>query len=135
MNFYVGNINDVYINANDHLYVIIDNNCNVTPNRKNIVLPYKCIFASDTDDEVHYYNNVAKNMRGAGYDGFMDWVTKCINSFSVDIYHDDNDKPIIYNSIIFLTNNDMIKTYIRNIFNNFGFNIDNYNIKLKNYLF
>lgn len=135
MTFYLGCPDDIRINKNTNLYIVIDNNYRVNLNRKNIVVPIDCIFSYNNEDENSYYKNVAHKMRNAGFNGFMDWATKCINDFSNYTYHDEFDRPIIYDSIIFISDNEKCKEYIKNIFNNFGFSINNYSIKRENNLF
>lgn len=135
MNFYFGNISDANSLLNTDLGVLIDDvNVNY---KRNIVIPNCCIFKYNNESENDYYINVANRMRNAGFNGFKDWISQLLNDFQNSIYHDEFDKPVIYNSIIFLTDNDNVKCYIKNIFNNFGFPINQYkNIKnCKNLLF
>ena len=131
MDFYLGELNDIRINKNDHLYVIIDNDYKFNITRKNIVIPFDCIFSYNGEDEITYYNNVASKMKTAGFNGFMNWVIECNNNFSNYTYHDDNDRPVIYKAIVLLSNNDIVKHYIETIFTHFGFAINKYCVKIE----
>lgn len=133
MDFYFACLNDIRNNKSDHLYVIIDGK--YKNNIKNIVIPDDCIFSFNNEDENTYYNTVANKMKNAGFDGFIDWITRCINDFSNYVYHDEYDKPVIYKSVIFVSDNNTQKLYMQNIFNNFGFSINEYTQKMENYLF
>lgn len=125
MNFYFANVEHINKFSNTDLCVLLDN-VNLNVSKCNIVVPYSGIFEFNNESENDYYLIVAKRMKSAGFDGFMDWITKLINEFNTHIYHDEFDKPITYKSIVFLTDTDVVKRYINNIFTNFGFQIKDF---------
>ena len=96
MNFYICNNNVIDKIQNDELCVLIDN-LRCTHHRKNIIIPFDGIFSYNGEQEIEFYNIVANKMRKAGFDGFRDWIEKCMYEFSNHIYYDDNEKPIKYN--------------------------------------
>lgn len=133
MNFYFLDNYNITI-KNDELYILLDNH-KYSSNYNNLIIPYDGIFTYNNEDENDFYLNVASRMRRAGFNGFLDWISKCINEFSNHIYYDNNDRPIKYKSVVFITKNSNLKKYIKNIFNNFGFVITDYHIKNENVLF
>ena len=133
MNFYFLDNFNITI-KNDELYILLDNH-KYNSNYNNLIIPYDGIFTYNNEDENDFYLNVASRMRKAGFNGFLDWISKCINEFSNHIYYDNNDRPIKYKSVVFITKNSNLKKYIKSIFNNFGFIINDYHIKNENVLF
>lgn len=133
MNFYFLDNYNITI-KNDELYILLDNH-KYNSNYSNLIIPYNGIFTYNNEDENDFYLNVASRMRRAGFNGFLDWISKCINEFSNHIYYDNSDRPIKYKSVVFITKNSNLKKYIKNIFNNFGFVITDYHIKNENVLF
>lgn len=131
MQFNFCKLSDIFKLSYDNLVVIIDKDYDNHLNHiltKNIVIPHNSIFDYDNEAENDFYIAVANRMKSAGFNGFMDWISKVINSFNNDVYHDENDKLIIYKQITFATDNDIQKTLINKIFSNFGFSINDLKI-------
>lgn len=135
MNFYHSKFNRYYTIPQNCLCVSTDKRIAISG--RNLINPYDGIFEYDGEEfnADDYFNSVSLKMRKANFNGFVDWISKTINHFNDTIYHID-DKPIKYESIIFLVDNEKIIKCLYDLFTNFGFSITEYGQKpINNSLF
>lgn len=127
MNFYHSKFSKYYTIPQNCLCISTDKR--MTLHGKNLINPYDGIFDYDVNfDDDAYFNSISRKMRMANFNGFVDWISKTINHFNATVYHVD-DKPIKYESIIFIVDNENAIKCLTDLFNNFGFSITEYGQK------
>lgn len=108
---------------NTYLYVSLDKET-IKYKCKNFVDGYLGIFSNNLIDENTYYNECANKMRKSGFNGFIDWITSVINEYDTTLYLDDKLHEIHYTDLVFLTDNEILKLYIKKLFEHFNFTIN-----------
>lgn len=144
MNFWISDFENYNYIPNDYLCVSLTKNIPISFNKKNAIIPYDGIFdvphifIEDKFEDSYYYS-INNKMRKKGFNGFNDYLIKMNNFYKNEIFHDENDKIIHYDNLVFMFNQNENNKHICSLlklFKEFGVTINELKIsKLNNNLF